>query len=286
MHDILFSSDLFGLLPSAWPVHVYGVLVALGFMLAMSVAWRHGHKEGEDPEQVVDLCYWILVAGLLGARAVFIMTKLDDYLAHPAEVVKFWRGGLVWYGGFLAAVACAWAYTRRHKMNFFKQVDLLIAPMCLAHTFGRLGCLSAGCCFGRPSELPWAVVFPVGSMVQQAQLTDRLVQLGQMSLPVHPTQLYEAGVELALFWLLLWMRPRKRFHGQLFLTWLSLYPIARSVIEMFRGDKERGVFILSTSQYISIGVGLAAAVLALYFLRQQRRAGRGQRPQAMAMSGR
>ena len=282
MHDILFSTDLFGLLPSAWPVHVYGVLVALGFMLAMSVAWRHGYSEGEDPEQVVDLCYWILVSGLLGARLVFIFTKLDDYLAHPADVVKFWRGGLVWYGGFLAAVACAWGYTRRHRMLFFKHVDLLIVPMCLAHTFGRLGCLSAGCCFGRPSDLPWAVAFPVGSMVQQAQLSERLVQLGRMSLPVHPTQLYEAGVELMLFWLLLWMRPRKRFHGQLFLIWMSLYPIARSIIEMFRGDKERGVFILSTSQYISIGVGLAAAALAFYFVRQQRALGEPQRPGEMA----
>lgn len=272
MHDVLFSIDLFGLLSTPWPIHSYGLLIAVGFLLAISLAWRHGRDEGEDPDRIVDLCYTILMAGLLGARLVFIVTMWRSYLAHPAEIVKIWKGGLVWYGGFLAAVACAWAYCRRHRLPFFKSVDLLIVPMALAHAFGRLGCLTAGCCFGRPTDVAWAIRFPAGSLPQAAHLAERLVGLGQPSLPVHPTQLYEAGCELGLFFLLLWMRARKRFHGQLFLSWLALYPILRSAIEVVRGDKERGVYILSTSQYISIGVGLAAAALALHFrarLRQE-----------------
>jgi phosphatidylglycerol:prolipoprotein diacylglycerol transferase len=140
----------------------------------------------------------------------------------------------------------------------------------LAHAFGRFGCLMAGCCFGKPTEAPWGIIFPHNSMAQQAQQSEGLVGVDALSLPVHPTQLYEAGFEIAMFWIITLIRPRKRFHGQLFLTWLAVYPIARSVIEMFRGDKERGIlWLLSTSQWISILV--AAATVGLYlYLRKKR----------------
>ena len=276
MHDVLFQVSLFGLLKDPWSIHCYGLLVAIGFLLAISLAWRHGRDEGEDPDRVVDLCYSILLAGLLGARLVFIATMARSYLDHPLEIFKIWRGGLVWYGGFLGAVGCAWWYCRRHRLGFFKSVDLLIAPMALAHSFGRLGCLTAGCCFGHPTDLPWGIRFPAGSLPQAAQLGEHLIRAGQRSLPVHPTQLYEAAAELALFFLLVAMRPFKRFHGQLFLTWLGLYPLLRSAIEMMRGDKERGVWgLLSTSQYISIAVGLAALALGLWFHRRLRDDDRG-----------
>lgn len=269
MHPLLFQTDLFGLLRDPWSLHTYGLLIASGFLIALALIKRQAEREGEDPERFVDLAFYLLVAGLIGARVVFIFTKLDEFIANPIEVLMFWRGGLVWYGGFIAASGYVAYYCRRYKLPFFKFVDILVPYMALAHAFGRLGCLAAGCCFGRVTELPWGIVFPVGSMVQQAQLGAHLIASGQRALPVHPTQLYEAAGELGLFWLLILARRVKRFHGQLFLIWLGAYPALRSTIEMFRGDKERGVYILSTSQYISIGVALVAAILVGYFWRMR-----------------
>jgi phosphatidylglycerol:prolipoprotein diacylglycerol transferase len=269
MHPYIFQTDLFGLLPEPISLHAYGLLIATGFLLAMTLTKRQAEREGEDPEKMVDLTFYLLLWGLIGARVVFILTQLPLFLANPIEIVMFWRGGLVWYGGFLGAVAYLVYNSRRSSVPFFKTVDILIPYMALAHGFGRLGCLFAGCCFGRPADLPWSIVFPPHSMAQTAQYAAHQVSALAPSLPVHPTQLYEAGAEFAMFGLLLFMRQHKRFHGQLFLMWVSLYPIIRSVIEMYRGDKDRGVYILSTSQYISIGVGLMALVL-FFVLRRLR----------------
>lgn len=269
MHPTLIQTDLFGLLADPWTLHTYGLLIATGFLIGLTLAKRQAAREGEDPEQIIDLAFYLLVAGLVGARVVFIITKLDEFVANPIEIVMFWRGGLVWYGGFVGAVGYIYYYCRKHQMQFFKVVDILIPYMALAHAFGRLGCLAAGCCYGSPTDLAWGIVFPVGSMAYREQIDAHLIAHGQHALPVHPTQLYEAGAELGMFFLLLWARRYKRFHGQLFLVWIGLYPFIRSVIEMFRGDKERGVYVLSTSQYISIGIACAALLLGIGFYRQR-----------------
>ncbi len=272
MHPVLFSVDLFGVLKEPWALHNYGVLIAVGFLLAMVLSARQAKREGEDPDRIIDLAFYVLLAGLVGARLVFIVTDLRAYLDDPLRVLKFWLGGLVWYGGFIGAAAYIAYYCKRERLPFFKYVDIIIPSMARAHAFGRLGCLAAGCCFGAPTEQPWGIVFPHGSAVHRAQQSARLIEFSDAPLPVHPTQLYEAGAELLLFALLLFLRPYKRFHGQLFLVWLAIYPVLRSLIEVFRGDAIRGVYILSTSQYISILVALAAVGVYLH-LRQRRAVG-------------
>ncbi len=271
----LLGSDLFGLLSDPWSLHSYGVLIAAGFVLAMKLGQRQAERENEDPERVVDLAFYALLMGLIGSRLVFILTKLEEYLHDPLEILMFWRGGLVWYGGFLLAAGYVFYYCRRFRLDYFKYADLFIPFVALAHAFGRLGCLCAGCCYGVPTSAPWGAVFPNGSMIHAAHQSAGLVGFGEAALPVHPTQLYEAGFELAMFWLLMGLRSRKRFHGQLFLIWLAAYPIARSLIEVVRGDQERGVWALgiSTSQYISIGV--AALAVWLYFHLRKRTRGDG-----------
>lgn len=270
MHPVLFSTDLFGLLSKPVSLHTYGLMIAVGFLLAMQLSKRQAEREAEDPDRIIDLAFYLLLAGLVGARIVFILTKLDEYLRDPIEILMFWRGGLVWYGGFIGAAVYLIYYCRRFRLDYFKVVDLLIPYTAMAHAFGRLGCLAAGCCFGETTDAPWGISFPEGSMAQQAQQNSGLVDVHAASLPVHPTQLYESGAELAMFWLLLVMRRHKRFHGQLFLTWLAAYPIIRSIIELFRGDTERGVYgLLSTSQYISIGVAIAAVLVYLYVRKQR-----------------
>ncbi len=265
MHPVIFQTDLFGLLSKPFSLHTYGLLIASGFLAAMILSKRQGEREGEDGDRIVDLAFYLLLSGLIGARVVFILTKLDDYLRAPLEIFMFWRGGLVFYGGFIgAALYMAW-HCRRYRLNFFKLVDIFIPHLAMAHAFGRLGCLAAGCCFGKPTDVDWGIVFPLGSMTHGEHISSGLVGYDELPHAVHPTQLYESGFEVIMFATLLFMRPFKRFHGQLFLTWLAVYPLFRSLVEMLRGDRERGVGVLgtplSTSQLISVLVAIAAAVI-------------------------
>jgi phosphatidylglycerol:prolipoprotein diacylglycerol transferase len=267
VHPVLHEFDLFGLLREPWALHTYGVLIAAGFMIAMNLAKIQAAKEGEDPDRVVDLCFYALLWGLVGSRIVFILTKYREYIEKPAEIVMFWKGGLVFYGGFILATFYIVWYTRKNRLDFFKYADMLVPSLIFAHAFGRLGCLTAGCCFGKPTDSGLGIQFPTNSMAHAAHYNDGLVAFDAPSLAVHATQLYEAGFELGMFFLLTAIRARKRFHGQLFLIWLTVYPVVRSMIELFRGDKERGVWILglSTSQIISMGVASAALGLIFHF---------------------
>ncbi|MEL6195703.1 MAG: prolipoprotein diacylglyceryl transferase [Myxococcota bacterium] len=274
MHPVLF--EIFG-----FPIHVYGVLIAGGFLLAMNLSRRQAEREGEDPEQLADIAFLALVAGIVGARIVFVITKIDEYMRNPLDIFLFWRGGVVFYGGFIGAALMIIYYCRKHRLDYFKIVDILIPYLAMGHAFGRLGCLAAGCCFGKPTELPWGIEFPINSMAHAQQQNDLLVSSHEHPLPVHPTMLYEAGFELGLFALLLWVRTRKRFHGQLFLTWLALYAVLRSVNEVLRGDKERGLYYgLSTSQWISLVV--AATAVVLFITLRRRRVELARQSEAMA----
>ena len=261
MYPDLWQSTLFSLLPAPWSLHTYGLCIAIGFLLGVQLAKDQALREGLDGETMVDVTFYLLLWGLVGGRVVYMFTQWQAFIDDPLEILRLWRGGLVWYGGFFGAVAYLWWYTRQSRGRFLQLVDILIVPMALAHAFGRLGCLAAGCCFGKPTSLPWGIVFPPHSIPQSEQAFAHMVSPLHPSLPVHPTQLYEATAEFLLFLLLVWWRPRKRYHGQLFLLWLSAYPVLRSSIELFRGDKERGVWVLSTSQYLSVATGVAALVL-------------------------
>ena len=263
MHPEILQFNFFGLLTKPITIHTYGAFIGFGFLCAMLLAKRQAQREGENPEHFIDIAFFLLFWGLIGSRLLFMLTQFHEYIENPIQIVMFWRGGLVFYGGFITATLYLTWNCHRHKRNFFKVADIFIPYLALAHAFGRLGCLSAGCCFGKATHQAWGIIFPAESMVHSAQVESGLILFNSPSLPVHPTQLYEAGIELLFFILLVFLRNNKRFHGQIFLLWLILYPIARSFIEMFRGDKIRGVYILSTSQYISIGVAITAIVLYL-----------------------
>jgi phosphatidylglycerol:prolipoprotein diacylglycerol transferase len=270
MHPVLFETTFFGLFSPPWQIYSYGVLIAAGFLLAMLLGVRAARASGEDPERIVDLGFYVLLSGFVGSRLLFILIKLPVYVESPARVLKFWLGGYVWYGGFIAAALYVLYYCRKHRVPFLKYADIMVPYMALAHGFGRLGCLAAGCCYGSPTLRPWGIRFPIGSLVHQAQQSAGLVGMAEPPLAVHPTQVYESLVEFALFVGLLALRRRQRYDGQLLVTWLSFYAVARFIVELFRGDLERGVYGLSASQYVSIGI-LAVAVILVSRLRAVRR---------------
>ena len=265
------------------PLHTYGLMIATGFVVGIALAQREARRQHQDAERIGDLAFWILIAALVGSRVYFIAVNAGDYFGANAWVtfrgariprlLALWEGGLVFYGGFIAAAATAWWYLRRHDMRFLPYADTLIPSVAIGHFFGRIGCFAAGCCWGEVSHahLPWLMKFPRVSLAYQTfaarpNAAELLAPDRLTTLPVHPTQLYESFGELALFALLtLVVRPRKRFHGQVLAVWLMAYAVLRAVVELFRGDLERGVVDgLGVGQWTSIaifGAGVAVWVV-------------------------
>jgi len=261
------------------PVHTYGLMIAAGFIVGSSLAQREARRQGLDAERVGDLAFVILVAALLGSRLYFVAVNYNDYFGENAFVVlhgmrlprllAVWEGGLVFYGGFIGATLAAGWYMHRHAMRFLPYADALIPSVALGHFFGRLGCFGAGCCWGAVSHahLPWLTKFPPTSLayqsfVERANAAELLAPDRLTTLPVHPTQLYESLGELVLFAMLtLFVKPAKRFHGQVLAAWLVGYAVLRTAVELFRGDVERGVVAgLGVGQWTSIlvfGAGMA-----------------------------
>ena len=274
--------------PLALPLHTYGLMIAVGFVTGVALAQREARRRGLDAERVGDLAFYVLLAALVGSRLYFMAVNWRDYVGEGAflsfhglrlpHAVALWEGGLVFYGGFIAAVVAAFVYLRRHRMRFLPYADALIPSVALGHFFGRLGCFAAGCCWGSVSHahLPWLTRFPADSLAYQTfagrpEAADLLAPDRLTTLPVHPTQLYEAFGELALFAVLvLWVRPRRRFDGQVLATWLMAYAVLRTVVEMFRGDVERGVVAgLGVGQWTSLLIFAAGA--AVWALGRRRR---------------
>lgn len=263
------------------PLHTYGLLIAAAFLTGMWLAQREARRRGQDPERIADLSFWVLVAALVGSRLYFILVNWDDYfgpgrafVATPfgrlPRLLAFWEGGLVFYGGFIGAALTAFWYLRRHRMSFLPHADTLIPSVAFGHFLGRLGCFSAGCCWGEVAErhLPWAARFPPASLAFQTFATRPhpeafLAPDRATTLPLHPVQLYEAFGELAIFVVLVFVvRPRKRFHGEVLASWLVLYAVLRTGVEFFRGDVERGVVAgLGVGQWTSIAIFAVGAAI-------------------------
>ncbi len=252
MFPILFKvSDLV--------VHTYGFFIALAFLCAIFIAKREARLVGVDPEKIADFIFWVLVAAIVGSRVFYVVIYWDKYFPGDfLDVFKIWEGGLVFYGGFVGAVIIALIYIPKNNLPFWKVSDIITPCIPFGHFLGRLGCFSAGCCHGKACELPWAVVY---------SNADSLAPLG---VPVHPTQLYESFCNLLIFAFILFYKRYKKFDGQVFLTYVIIYAVTRSVIEMFRGDfRGDEIFgVLSTSQAIAGVLFLIAFGLMTFLYRQ------------------
>lgn len=270
------------------PLHTYGLLVAAGFIVGAAMAQREAAKVGQSPERVADLSFWILASSLVGAHLYFVLVNFDEFFGPDwLATTRLGRwpkfllpSGMVFYGGFIGAVLGAFVYMRRHRMSFLAYADTLIPSVAFGHFLGRLGCFGAGCCWGDVAhgEAPWFVEFPRVSLAYQTLSArpnpERFIAPDHAhTLPLHPTQLYESFGELAIFLVLVFLvRPRKRFHGQVLAVWLLVYSVLRTVVELFRGDLERGVYLgLGAGQWTSIAI-LAAGVVTWVVGRRETRA--------------
>lgn len=239
----------------------YGVLVALGLVAGMAVALRLARQAGLDQEKVYNLGIYVALGGILGSKVFLIFQDRDYYWRHPGEIFSFatLQSGGIFYGGLITAIAVALWYTRKHRLAFLKTADAFAPGIALGHAFGRLGCFAAGCCWGEPSNVPWAVAFhdPYAHQVVGVPLEIRL----------HPTQLYEAAAGLLIFAFLYSRYSRKRFDGQILGWYLLLYPAARFVVEFFRSHSGDALFwgnAVSDAQMLSLLL-FAFAVWLLWF---------------------
>lgn len=248
MHPILFETESF-------TIYTYGFLIAVGCVAAFSYMWRTSKMSFDQANTLFIL---LIVAGIVGGKFFLIFEDPIGYLKDPARLVS--TSGFVFYGSLLFCIPTMLWFFRRNNLPVLPMLDIMAIVTCIVHGFGRLGCFMAGCCYGLPTDGVLSVVF-----------TDPVCQAKPLGTPLHPTQLYEATFIFALMASLLWLKKRKTFDGQVFLVYLVGYAIGRSIIEIFRGDIERGFIIkdvLSNSQLISL---LLAAVAMYFYVKLKRK---------------
>jgi phosphatidylglycerol:prolipoprotein diacylglycerol transferase len=253
----------------SFPINTYGVFLALAFLCAILITVKLAARDGLPREKIYDLCLWMLLCSLIGSKILMLFTE-PEYRDHPLQLISldFLRSGGVFYGGLIGAILSGYFLMRRYQLPWWKTADACAPGIAIGNFFGRQGCFAAGCCWGKPTTLPWGVKFTeLGHEITGVPLDVRL----------HPTQLYESFAMLLVFFFLLWLHKHRRFNGQVILFYALLYSVIRFAIEFLRDDPRGDLFGLttltglSTSQLISLIVGTGALVLLV--LRWRKAAG-------------
>lgn len=262
MYPVLFKIPIFG----GVTIYTYGAMVALGFVAALIWITRESRRAGLDPSKAMDLAFYVIVSAIIGSRILHVfVSERQQFLENPLMLLKIWEGGLVFYGGLIAAIAVSVWYMRRHRIPVLPMTDVFAPAIALGHAVGRMGCFLAGCCYGRVVDHPawYSIVFP-----------ENAGSFAPTGVPLYPTQLMESLGEFSIFAFLAVLSRRKKFDGQVIAVYLMVYAILRVVIEFFRGDVVRGFLIepyLSTSQFISFLVFVSGALLYAVLWRRTRR---------------
>jgi len=280
--------ELFKIPYTNFTFNTYGFLLALAFVTGLFVMARLAARDGLDKQKVYDLGLWVLAASLIGSKALMVIAEWDSYYRdNPSQIftLDFFRSGGVFYGGFIGAVIASVIVMRIYKLPWWRTADACAPGIAIGQVIGRLGCFSAGCCWGKPTTA-WCgvhftdegnritgvptIVSQLSDPIQQRVWSERLADLGGDLAPLHlhPAQLYEAGATLLIFIALLLMLRRRRFHGQIILAYAILYSVARFIIEYWRNDPRGEIFDLSTSQFIAIIIFIGALAMFIYRMRK------------------
>jgi phosphatidylglycerol---prolipoprotein diacylglyceryl transferase len=248
MHPVLFTLG-------PVTIYTYGFCIAIGALLGFLYMNRLGSKfYGLTFDQSNTLFILLVLAGFVGGKFFMLFESPSYYFQHPGHL--FSGSGFVFYGSFLFAIPCMLWYFRKNKIPTLGMLDIMAPVTCIVHGFGRIGCFMAGCCYGKPTLSSFGVIF-----------TDAKCQAEPLNTRLYPTQLMEAGLIFIILGALLLLRHRKKFDGQLFLIYLMSYATGRGILEIFRGDLDRGFLIkdvLSNSQLISL---LIIALAAFFYVK-------------------
>ncbi|MGE0862428.1 MAG: prolipoprotein diacylglyceryl transferase [Vicinamibacterales bacterium] len=257
MHPILFSAGPI-------TIYSYGVLLAGAYLAGLWLAVRRARAAGIDGNRIMDLLIWVIISALVGAKALLFVVDFEHFTSSWEEFTTLLRSGGVFYGGLIAAILVTIYQLRKHRLALWPSADLFAPGIALGYMVGRLGCLMAGCCYGKPTDVAWAITFtdPAASFNVGTPL----------NVALHPTQLYEsaAGLVLLVAMLLIEKRPGS-FPGRTFWSFAFMYSVLRFIIEFFRGDDRGLVFdMLSTSQFISVVLGPVSLFMLWYLGRANR----------------
>jgi phosphatidylglycerol:prolipoprotein diacylglycerol transferase len=249
-----------------FPITTYGIFLALGMLLALFVAARLAERDGLPRERIYDLGLWVLVGGLVGSKVLMFFVEDNVHIF----TLDFLRSGGVFYGGLIGGFLAVAILVRLYKLPFWKVADAFAPGLALGQAFGRQGCFAAGCCWGKHTDLPWGVHF---SELGHEYTGVPVVGPDGFDIYLHPTQLYESFIMLAVFGFLFWLHRHKKFSGQVLVTYGIIYSIVRFSIEFIRDDP-RGDLLgltsltgLSTSQLVSLVVLFASLVIFVRKLR-------------------
>jgi phosphatidylglycerol:prolipoprotein diacylglycerol transferase len=280
-------------------VPAYGTMLMVGFLLAVLLARMRHRSLGLEKSEIFDLGFVSVIGGIVGARVLHVIIFWRDYFESRAfwpewmgsagwigAIVATWNGGLVYYGGLAGGILGLWLYARRKKIPVVDVLDFVAPGVALGLAMTRFGCFLNGCCFGRPTEMPWGVRFPEWitkvqrSHVYEHQCANHLIERGDAILAVHPAQLYEMLAALAIFAALWWLYPRRRFAGQMSCAFGLLYTVWRFCNEFFRADSgpwrpkigERVLDLgpLTVFQYMSVPIFIVFAAALVVARRRAR----------------
>jgi len=237
-------------------LYTYGFFLALGFLTTIYLAGREARRQGLSAQKIYDLCFWAIIGALVGSRLLYVVLEPDYFLAHPLDIFALWKGGLVFHGGLIGALAAAFFCIWRYSLPWRNTLDCLAFGMPVGQALGRVGCFMAGCCYGQPSSLPWAVSFKgvPGSLCPFPEA-------------LHPAQLYEAAILLGVFGIIYGLRTRTRFAGQLTLSYFFLAGWTRFGVEFFRhpGDYRGPVYWgMPLTQLTALIIALLSGAVLLY----------------------
>jgi phosphatidylglycerol:prolipoprotein diacylglycerol transferase len=235
MYPILFS---FGLLK----IYSWGFLVAIGFLAGIMVAVARAKKEGISAETALDICVYVMISSIIGARFFYIIGFFDEFKANIWSIFAFWEGGMVFYGGVIFAAAALVLAAKKNRISALKCLDIASLSAAAGYSIGRIGCYLRGCCYGIKCDTPWGIHFPgiEGTVI--------------------PTQLYSSAAGIIIFICLIYIYDRKKHDGQVFYWGVLMYSVYRFIIEFFRAYPSH-YFGLTASQWISIAV-FAAVIMA------------------------
>jgi phosphatidylglycerol:prolipoprotein diacylglycerol transferase len=252
------------------PLHItsYGLMLAIAFLAGTALALRESSRRGLDEDRMLTLILVSLVAGILGARALFVIEHIRDFRGTYLSVLALWQGGLTLYGGIVGGTLVGVIAARRMGLPVWSASDALTPSLALGTVFGRVGCFLNGCCYGHPTKLPWGVVFPPDSFAS--------LEFGPV--PVHPAQLYFAAMGLVLFLAAWALRRRLRVPGTLFWGFVAVFALIRIPLDMTRVYDAEAVLLdtgtmrLTESQVTSLLIVLFALLMIARLSRENRAA--------------
>lgn len=246
--------DLFSIGPIT--IHGYGLMIGIGFLAAILIGMKRAEKHGLDKDIVFNMGLLCIVGGMLGAKILYIITEWNSII-HSKNLWSDLAYGFVVYGGIIGGILILYVYSRFKKLNFLQYMDLIVPSVSIGQGFGRIGCLLAGCCYGRETDCPIGIVF------HNSEFAPNGVSL-------LPTQIFSSLGDFLIAGYLIWYAGKQKKDGKVISMYLILYGVGRFIVEIFRNDPRGNVGMLSTSQFISIFM-VAFGAGMMYFVTHRKK---------------